>query len=84
MKYIIILCSLGTKWAEVKYPRDRIDAKGVKSILFNTGFGGKDAVQGDISFGEVARAGSGDVDRLCASSDTGAAARIMTAGIAKK
>jgi uncharacterized protein (UPF0261 family) len=83
MKHIIILCSLDTKGTEAQYLRDRINEKGMNSILLNTGFGGQAAVQGDISSGEVARAGGGDIDLLRASSDTGTASRIMTEGAAK-
>jgi uncharacterized protein (UPF0261 family) len=55
----------------------------MKSILLDTGFGGRAALRGDISSGEVARAGGGEIDRLRASSDTGEASRIMTKGAAK-
>ena len=84
MKHIIILCSLDTKGAEAKYLKDRIDEKGMKSILLNTGYGGKAQTPPEISADEVATLGGGNIKTLRESSDTDAAARIMIEGASKK
>ncbi len=84
MKQIIVLCSLDTKGKEAGYLGDCIVKIGMKPILLNTGFGDKALIPADISAEEVAALGGGDIETLIKSSDTGAAARIMTEGAAIK
>lgn len=83
IKTIVVLCSLDTKGKEVGYLKDRIADQGMEPLIVNTGYGKKPAVEGDISSGQVAKAGGSDIVRLRMYSDTGAASRIMVIGAIK-
>jgi len=84
MKQIVILCSFDTKANEAVYLKKCIAEKGMQPILLDTGFGGRALLPADISAGEVAKAGGGDIDALRESSDTSTASFIMTNGAVKK
>jgi uncharacterized protein (UPF0261 family) len=76
-KYIVILCTLDTKGEEANYLQELIKAKGMNTVLLDTGFGGEPSVPADISAGEIAKAGGGDISEIRASKDTGTMTPIM-------
>ena len=84
MKQIVVLCSLDTKGNETHYLKECVIKLGMKPILLDTGFGGKALTPAEISAGEVATLGGGDIKTLRESSDTDGASRIMTEGASKK
>ena len=76
-KHIVILASLDTKGAEAVYLKDLIEARGFKALLLDTSIGREPTLAPDISSGEIARLGGGDIQEMRASRDTGRVTPIM-------
>lgn len=83
-KYIVILCTLDTKGEEANYLQELIKSKGMNTVLVDAGFGGEPTVPADISAGETAKAGGGDISEMRASKDTGTMTPIMIKGASVK
>jgi uncharacterized protein (UPF0261 family) len=83
-KYIVTLCALDTKGEEADYLQELIRAKGMNTILVDTGIGGEPTIPADISAEEIARAGGGDIIEIRASKDTGSVTPIMIRGASVK
>ncbi|MGC5170121.1 Tm-1-like ATP-binding domain-containing protein [Microbacterium sp. DT81.1] len=79
---VVLLGAMDTKGAEYSFVRDRLRAAGVETITVDFGVLGTPLLSADISSGEVAEAGGGDLEQLRADADRGAAMAIMAAGSA--
>jgi uncharacterized protein (UPF0261 family) len=82
MKTILVIGTLDTKHAEFAYVRDLITNRGHQALLMDTGVGvvGQPPFEADVTAGEVARAGGGDLAEMQQAQDRGAALTIMGQG----
>ena len=81
---IVILSTLDTKGEEAGYLKGLIEAQGFKTILMDTSIGGEPTIRPDISSGEVAAAGGGNIRDIRASKNTGEVTPIMIRGASLK
>jgi uncharacterized protein (UPF0261 family) len=79
-KTIVLIGTLDTKGAEVKYVRDRIEDRGHKTLVVDTGVLGRPSFKPDISREAVARAAGEDLSDLVSRRDTSTAVRTMMVG----
>lgn len=77
---VVIIGSLDTKGTEVAWVRDRIAARGHRTIVVDTGVLGEPACAADVTRAEVASAGGADLAALVANNDRGEAVKAMAAG----
>ncbi|MCJ7619018.1 MAG: Tm-1-like ATP-binding domain-containing protein, partial [Anaerolineae bacterium] len=66
-KNIVIVATLDTKGEEASYLKELIEKRGHKAILVDTNMGGEPSIKPDISAGEVAKAGGGNIQEIRAS-----------------
>ncbi len=81
---VLIMGTLDTKGAEFAYLKELIEQAGLNTILMDTNTGGEPVIIPDISAGEVAAAGGGDIAEIRASRDTGKCTPIMINGAITK
>lgn len=81
---VLIMGTLDTKGAEFAYLKELIEQAGLNTILMDTNMGGEPVIIPDISAGEVAAAGGGDIAEIRASRDTGKCTPIMINGAITK
>jgi uncharacterized protein (UPF0261 family) len=79
-KTIVIICSLDTKGKPARFLKERIEAKGHRTILLDVNMGGQATIPVDISARAVAKAGGGDIDKIRASERTSDVTQIMIKG----
>jgi len=82
-KTILLIGTLDTKGAEYGYVRDLITQRGHTALLLDAGVAGPPTISADISAGEVAQAGGGNLAALREKGDRGEAMELMAAGAAK-
>src|SRR5574340_263851 len=58
---VVIMGALDTKGAEIDYLRETIRHMGIKTLLMDVNMGGEPTLRPDISAGEIAAAGGGDI-----------------------
>lgn len=80
---VVLVGTLDTKGEEYGWVRDRLRARGVGTLLVDTGIVGPPRVRPDVARDEVARAAGSDVARLAADGDRGAAVTVMARGAAR-
>ncbi|MGB9299087.1 MAG: Tm-1-like ATP-binding domain-containing protein [Anaerolineae bacterium] len=83
-KNIVIVATLDTKGEEASYLKELIEKRGHKAILVDTNMGGEPSIKPDISAGEVAKAGGGNIQEIRASKDRGKLTPIMIKGAIAK
>jgi uncharacterized protein (UPF0261 family) len=81
-KTIIVVGALDTKGQEFAFVKARIEERGHKALVINTGVIGEPPFKPDISAAEVAEAGGSTLQALRDQSDRGKAIAVMTAGAA--
>ena len=79
-KTILIIGTLDTKGAEFEYVRDLIQARGLRTLVMDTGVMGLPLFPPDFSAGQVAEAGGGSLAALRKAGDRGAALEVMGKG----
>jgi uncharacterized protein (UPF0261 family) len=79
MATVVLLGTLDTKGDEYAFLRDRLREHGVDVVLVDAGVN-EPRIEPDISRVEVARAAGGDVAKLAAAGDRGAAVTAMAEG----
>jgi len=79
---VALLGALDTKGAEYAFVRDCIAARGLGTLLIDTGVLGPPLVRPDVDRREVARAGGADLDTLLQRGDRGEAMAVMSRGAA--
>ncbi len=77
---IAIVGTLDTKGTEIAWVRDRIAARGHRTLVIDTGVLGAPTIPADIPREDVARAGGSDLSTLVAEGDRGAAVAVMAQG----
>ena len=77
---ILLIGTLDTKGAEIAYVRGLITERGHKTVVMDTGVGGKPPFVPDISATEVAEAGQKSLTALREAGDRGAALTVMGEG----
>ncbi len=77
---VLIIGTLDTKADETNYLAEVIRQMGVKTILMDVNIGGEPAIRPDISAGEIAVAGGGDIRAIRANRNTGQVTPIMIKG----
>jgi uncharacterized protein (UPF0261 family) len=80
---VVVMGTLDTKGAELKYVQEIIAESGLDTLLVDTGVLGNPTIKADISREEVAKAGGQDLSQLVQREDRGEAITVMTAGAAK-
>jgi uncharacterized protein (UPF0261 family) len=80
---IAILATLDTKGAEAAFIRDRVEARGHRAFIIDTGLMGDAAVAHDISNREVAAAGGGSLDELRRHADREESGPLMASGASR-
>jgi uncharacterized protein (UPF0261 family) len=80
MPAVVLLGTLDTKGVEYAFLRDRLLERGAEVLVVDAGIHAPVGLEPDIARDEVARAGGGDVDKLAAADDRGAAVTAMAAG----
>lgn len=83
MQTVVVMGTLDTKGAELKYVQEIIAESGLDTLLVDTGVLGNPTIKADISREEVAKAGGQDLSQLVQREDRGEAITVMTAGAAK-
>ncbi|HEM60906.1 MAG TPA: UPF0261 family protein, partial [Chloroflexi bacterium] len=79
-KTIVLIGTLDTKGDEVKYARERIEERGHKTLVVDTGVLGQPSFEPEVSRERVAQAAGADLATLMAQRDTSTAVRTMMAG----
>ena len=79
-KTILIIGTLDTKGAEFEYVRDLIQARGLRTLVMDTGVMGLPLFPPDFSADQVAEAGGGSLAALRKAGDRGAALEVMGQG----
>jgi uncharacterized protein (UPF0261 family) len=79
-KTIVLMGTLDTKGHEVQYVRERIEARGHKALVVDTGVLDHPSFEPDISREAVAQAAGEDLSSLVLKRDTSTAVRTMMAG----
>ncbi|MHB1167441.1 MAG: Tm-1-like ATP-binding domain-containing protein [Carboxydocellales bacterium] len=77
---VLIMGTFDTKGAEFRLLQEYIEGVGLNTILMDTNMGGEPEFTPDISAGEVAAAGGGDIMEIRNSRDTGKFTPIMIKG----
>lgn len=80
---VVILGTLDTKGAELRFLRDAIAARGVPTLLVDTGILGTPAFTPDIDRRAVAAAAGTTIAALAAAGDRGQAVTVMAEGAAR-
>ncbi|MGW0735187.1 Tm-1-like ATP-binding domain-containing protein [Streptomyces sp. NPDC002851] len=83
MPIVVLVGTLDTKGEEYGWVRDRLRARGVETLIVDTGIMGTPRVPPDIPRDVVARAAGSDVTRLARDGDRGAAVTVMAQGAAR-
>ena len=83
-KTIILVSTLDTKGVEAAFLKKLIQERGHRVILLDTNTGGEPSLPPDISAGEVAKAGGGDIQVIRKMKDTEKAYGLMIEGAVKK
>jgi uncharacterized protein (UPF0261 family) len=83
-KSIVIVSTLDTKGAEASFLKELIEARGHNTLLVDVNTGGEPSIRPDITAGEVAVAGGGDINQIRASKETGKITPIMVKGAIEK
>jgi len=63
-KSILIVASLDTKWAEVKFLKELIEQKGQRTVLLDMSMRGQSPIPADIPCETVARAGGASIEEI--------------------
>ena len=79
-KSIVVLATLDTKGIEVAYLRERIEARGHRAVVIDTGVMGEPTTLADFSRATVAVAGGASLEALQAVADREQAGPVMAAG----
>lgn len=79
---ILIVGTLDTKGAEIKFLRDRLAAVGVAAVVVDVGVMNPPSFQPDVSRAEIAGCAGEDVQELAAAGDRGRAVAAMQTGLA--
>lgn len=82
-KIVLLIGSFDTKGEEFKYVRDLIEARGVSTLLLDTGVLDDPMLTPDIPAGQVARAGGSSLSELRKEADRGKAVDVMIHGVQK-
>ncbi len=82
-KTIVIVGTLETKGAEIKYIKDLIERRGHKTIIIDAGVSGEPLFLPDISRDEVAEAAGTDFRQVIASDDKSSPPEIMAEGCSR-
>jgi len=86
-KTIVIVGTLDTKGDEVRYIKERIEKKGHKTIVIDSGVMGKPSIIADFSREEVSKAGGKSLKKLLAAAERGAdrteGTNVMIEGVKK-
>ena len=77
---VVIMGSLDTKGEELGYLKELIQQMGINTLLMDTNMGGEPSITPDISSGEIAAAGGGDILKIRSSRDTGMCTLTMIKG----
>src|SRR6185503_10295268 len=77
---VVLLGTFDTKGVEYAFLRERLQERGVETLLVDAGVHEPAGVEPDVGRAEVARAGGADVAALAAGGDRGAAVTAMGAG----
>lgn len=80
---IVILGTLDTKAAEIRYLRDAVAARGATTLIVDTGILGLPAFAPDIDRHAIAAAAETSIDALAGGGDRGAAVERMGVGAAR-
>ena len=80
-KTVVIVGALDTKGEEFALVKRLIEAQGLKTVMVDFGVLGEPAFTPDISRGEVALAGGGDLAQLRSGEHKDEAMRVMAAGL---
>lgn len=83
MAIVVLVGTLDTKGLEYGWLRARLESRGVKVIMVDTGVIGAPRIPADVSRAEVARAAGVDLDGLRSEGDRGAAVTAMARGAAE-
>lgn len=81
-KTVVLLATLDTKGEETRYVADLIRARGLRTLVVDTGVRGEPTIAADISRAQVAEAAGEDVVALAEARDRGRAAGVMGRGAA--
>ncbi len=82
-KTVALMATLDTKGAEVGYLKGKIEAKGHKTLIIDTGIRGEPLeVKADVTRQEIARAGGATIEELIPQ-PRGAAVEVMVEGLKK-
>jgi uncharacterized protein (UPF0261 family) len=82
-KTILLVGAFDTKGEEFAFVRDVIEARGLNTLLMDTGIMGEPLVAPDIPAEEVAEAGGSSLETLRSDGDRGKAVDVMLAGVSK-
>jgi uncharacterized protein (UPF0261 family) len=81
MKTVALIGALDTKGAEYGFVKQCLEARGLKTLVIDSGVLGEPALLPDISRAEVARAANADLAALVAKADRGEAVQAMSRGL---
>ncbi|MFN8526048.1 MAG: Tm-1-like ATP-binding domain-containing protein [Chloroflexota bacterium] len=81
-KTVVLLATLDTKGDEMRFVKELIEARGLRTLVVDTGVRGEPAFPADVSRAQVAQAAGEDVAALAAARDRGRAAGVMGQGAA--
>jgi uncharacterized protein (UPF0261 family) len=81
-KTVVLLATLDTKGEETRFVKELIEARGLRTLVIDTGVRGEPSFPADISRAEVAEAAGEDVVALAEARDRGRAAGVMGQGAA--
>lgn len=82
-KTILLIGSFDTKGEEFEYVRDLIEARGISTLLLDTGVLDDPMLTPDIPARQVARAGGSSLSKLRKETDRGKAVDVMIRGVQK-
>ena len=80
---ILVLATLDTKGPETEFLRQRIELRGERAIIIDSGVVGKPQAKADITRRQVASAGGKSLDQLLVHPTREEAAGVMAAGATK-
>ncbi|QGZ52145.1 UPF0261 family protein [Streptomyces sp. QHH-9511] len=83
MTIVVLVGTLDTKGLEYGWLRERLLSRGVEVVVVDAGVVGTPRIPADVPRAEVARAAGGDLERLRAEGDRGAAVTAMARGAAE-
>jgi uncharacterized protein (UPF0261 family) len=81
MKTVALIGALDTKGAEYGFVKQCLEARGLKTLVIDSGVLGEPALLPDIPRAEVARAANADIAALVAKADRGEAVQAMSRGL---